>query len=138
MNKYKVEEGGSAKIVIDTVQRQLQCCGYDDMLDWRPEEVRCRSGDNVTIGGRGQPWLPVSCCNSAPCTEDKAFQEPCKLKLRENALNPNTAIGIIGMLSKFKLCFSKDSFAGIFVIILVSFIFITFFVSLIMCCIARR
>jgi len=122
INKYRVEEGGSAKIVIDTVQRQLQCCGYDDMLDWRPEEVRGGSGDNVTIGGRGRPWLPVSCCNSAPCTEDKAFQEPCKLKLRENALNPNTAIGII----------------GIFVIILVSFIFITFFVSLIMCCIARR
>jgi len=122
INKYKVEEGGSAKIVIDTVQRQLQCCGYDDMLDWRPEEVRGGSGDNVTIGGRGQPWLPVSCCNSAPCTEDKAFQEPCKLKLRENALNPNTAIGII----------------GIFVIILVSFIFITFLISLIMCCIARR
>lgn len=121
INKYKLEEGGSAKIVIDTVQRQLQCCGYDDMLDWRPEEVRGGSGDNVTIGSRGQPWLPVSCCNSAPCTEDKAFQEPCKLKLRENALNPNTAIGII----------------GIFVIILVSFIFITFFVSLIMCCIAR-
>jgi len=119
INKYKVEEGGSAKIVIDTVQRQLQCCGYDDMLDWRPEEGLT---NNVTIGGRGQPWLPVSCCNSAPCTEDEAFQEPCKLKLRENALNPNTAIGII----------------GIFVIILVSFIFITFFVSLIMCCIARR
>jgi len=124
INKYKVEEGGSAKIVIDTVQRQLQCCGYDDILDWRPEEGQARggSGNNVTIGGRGQPWLPVSCCNSAPCTEDKAFQEPCKLKLRENALNPNTAIGII----------------GIFVIILVSFIFITFFISLIMCCIARR
>jgi uncharacterized membrane protein YgcG len=124
INKYKIEEGGSAKIVIDTVQTQLQCCGYDDMLDWRPEEVaiigRGVSRDNVTI--RDQDWLPRSCCGAAPCTQDKAFREPCKLKLRENALNPNTAIGII----------------GIFVIILVSFIVSTFLISLIMCCIARR
>jgi len=124
IDKYKIEEGGSAKIVIDTVQRQLQCCGYDNILDWRPEESSGSgvSGDNVTAGGRGQPWLPASCCNSPPCTEEKAFQEPCKMKLRENALNPNTAIGLV----------------GIFVIILVTFISTTFFVSLIMCCIARR
>ena len=100
INKYKIEEGGSAKIVIDTVQIQLQCCGYDDMLDWRPEEVaiigRGVSRDNVTI--RDQDWLPRSCCGAAPCTQDKAFREPCKLKLRENALNPNTAIGIIGKM----------------------------------------
>jgi len=124
IDKYKIEEGGSAKIVIDTVQRQLQCCGYDNILDWRPEESSGSgvSGDNVTAGGRGQPWLPASCCNSPPCTEEKAFQEPCKMKLRENALNPNTAIGLV----------------GIFVIILVTFISTTFFFSLIMCCIARR
>jgi len=124
IDKYKIEEGGSAKIVIDTVQRQLQCCGYDNILDWRPEESSGSgvSGDNVTAGGRGQPWLPASCCNSPPCTEEKAFQEPCKMKLRENALNPNTAIGLV----------------GIFVIILVTFVSTTFFVSLIMCCIARR
>ena len=104
IDKYKIEEGGSAKIVIDTVQRQLQCCGYDDILDWRPEESSGSgvvSGDNVTTGGRGQPWLPASCCNSPPCTEEKAFQEPCKMKLRENALNPNTAIGLVGM---FMIC----------------------------------
>ena len=103
INKYKIEEGGSAKIVIDTVQIQLQCCGYDDMLDWRPEEVaiigRGVSRDNVTI--RDQDWLPRSCCGAAPCTQDKAFREPCKLKLRENALNPNTAIGIIGKMESY-------------------------------------
>ena len=103
IDKYKIEEGGSAKIVIDTVQRQLQCCGYDNILDWRPEESSGSgvSGDNVTAGGRGQPWLPASCCNSPPCTDEKAFQEPCKMKLRENALNPNTAIGLVGM---FMIC----------------------------------
>ena len=59
INNYKVEEGGSAKIVIDKVQTQLECCGYDDMLDWRPEEVAIIgqgvSRDNVTI--RDQDWL---------------------------------------------------------------------------------
>ena len=102
IDKYKVEEGGSAKIIIDTVQRQLQCCGYDDILDWRPEAGIF--GDNVTIEGRDQPWLPSSCCNSSPCTEENAFKDPCKMKLRENALNPDTAIGLIGtdMCMKFQ------------------------------------
>ena len=103
-------------IAVVTIQRQLQCCGYDDMLDWRPEEGlgigrgRGVSGDNVTIGGRDQLWLPSSCCNSAPCTEDKAFQEPCKLKLRENALNPNTAIGIIGIMKLVPLFLYLQNF----------------------------
>ena len=97
INKYKIEEGGSAKIVIDTVQTQLQCCGYDDMLDWRPEEVaiigRGVSRDNVTICD--QDWLPSSCCGAAPCTQHKAFRELYNLKLRVNAQNLNTSIGMI-------------------------------------------
>ena len=93
INEYNEEEGGSAKMVIDTVQRQLQCCGYGSMRDWRPEGVL---GSERERGVSGEPWLPSSCCSSAPCTEDKAFIEPCKMKLRENALNPHTAIGMIG------------------------------------------
>jgi len=119
INKYNYEEGGSAKMIVDTVQIQLQCCGYDSKLNWRPEEIL---GSEKVRDVSGEPWLPSSCCSSAPCTEDKAFSEPCKMKLRENALNPHTAIGMI----------------GIFVIIIVTFICSTFFVSLIMCCIARR
>merc|ERR1739838_249443 len=80
INKYKIEEGGSAKIVIDTVQRQLECCGYDDILDWRPEEGSGRgvSGDNVTAGERGQPWLPASCCDSPPSPRRRRSQSPAR------------------------------------------------------------
>ena len=96
------KDGGPAELVVDTVQRQLECCGFLGVEDWAREaetlvQVRAARANNrsVTSG----MWLPASCCKEAACSLGNAFADSCQDKIRDNYLNPNNAIGLLGMIS---------------------------------------
>lgn len=125
INSYKTSGGGSAKLILDTVQRELQCCGYDSMEDWFLEL------ENAVVQPRGESRssslnrsLPDSCCPAEieECSPDEAFSSPCRESIMKNYLSPNNAIGLIGIL----------------ILVIVTFMCLTFIISFIMCCIARK
>ena len=99
INSYKTSGGGSAKLILDTVQRELQCCGYDSMEDWFLEL------ENAVVQPRGDSRssslnrsLPDSCCPAEieECSPEHAFSSPCRESIMKNYLSPNNAIGLIG------------------------------------------
>ena len=96
------KDGGPAELVVDTVQRQLECCGFLGVEDWAREaenlvQVRAARANNRSVSS--VMWLPASCCKEAACSLGNAFAESCRDKIRENYLNPNNAIGLLGKIS---------------------------------------
>ena len=96
------KDGGPAELVVDTVQRQLECCGFLGVEDWAREaenlvQVRAARANNRSV--TSAMWLPASCCKEAACSLGNAFAESCQDKIRDNYLNPNNAIGLLGMIS---------------------------------------
>ena len=93
------KDGGPAELVVDTVQRQLECCGFLGVEDWAREaenlvQVRAARANNRSV--TSVMWLPASCCKEAACSLGNAFAESCQDKIRDNYLNPNNAIGLLG------------------------------------------
>jgi len=129
---YKSSEVGSAKLILDTVQRELQCCGYDSLEDWLEEEeinagiIPRGSGisRNSSSSSRLLRSLPATCCpvEVEDCTPEDAFSLPCRESIGKNYLSPNNAIGL----------------TGIFILAVVTFMCLTFIISFLMCCIARK
>ena len=102
------KDGGPAELVVDTVQRQLECCGFLGVEDWAREaenlvQVRAARANNRSV--TSVMWLPASCCKEAACSLGNAFADSCQDKIRENYLNPNNAIGLLGMISKTRIHF---------------------------------
>ena len=96
------KDGGPAELVVDTVQRQLECCGFLGVEDWAREaenlvQVRAARANNRSV--TSAMWLPASCCKEAACSLGNAFADSCQDKIRDNYLNPNNAIGLLGMIS---------------------------------------
>lgn len=122
IHQYQAGSNGAAHIIVDAVQRELQCCGYNSIDDWNL---------GVSMKARGKIMestlttiFPVSCCpiNEMVCNYDNAFITPCVDLIKESYLNYDNIIGLIGII----------------VIAVVSFICLTFISSFILCCIARR
>ena len=108
ISSYQSSEVGSAKLILDTVQRELQCCGYDSVEDWLVEKkeeagVIPRGGGAIlqnTSFNSLLRRLPDSCCpvEVEDCTPDDAFSLPCRESIGKNYLSPNNAIGLTGIL----------------------------------------
>ena len=135
------KDGGPAELVVDTVQRQLECCGFLGVEDWAREaenlvQVRAARANNRSVSS--VMWLPASCCKEAACSLGNAFAESCQDKIRENYLNPNNAIGLLGKISSKIRIYLIHYCPGISIIVVVSFMILTLLISLAMCCIARR
>ena len=115
-------------MIIDSVQQQLQCCGYDGKTDWvHNKHLMMPRGvdlNNDEVSEDDRDLLPGSCCppSVARCSLEQGFDTPCRAAIKENFLKPNNVIGIM----------------GIFIIIVVSLMCLTFLISFSMCCIARR
>jgi len=81
--------GGIFNLVIDTVQRDLQCCGFLSPSEW-------------------SDIFPASCCQDK-CTEQYCEDQECVLEnihintckelIKSNLLQPTSVIGIIGIMS---------------------------------------
>jgi len=122
IRQYQSGSNGAAHIIIDAVQRELQCCGFNSFEDWN-SGVSMKTQDLV-MERTLTSHLPSSCCplNERICSYEAAFITPCVDMIHESYLNHDNVIGVI----------------GITVIATVSFIGLTFISSLILCCIARR
>ena len=98
ISQYKTEKhGGTAHIIIDSVQRELECCGYNSLNDWKEAVITPRSMEtNDTIGDEMK--FPDSCCplNVTRCTVEDVFTVPCREVIQDNYLNPDNVIGLIG------------------------------------------
>jgi len=122
IRQYQSGPNGAAHIIVDAVQRELQCCGYNSIDDWRLG-MSMKTQDKL-MERTLTTFLPASCCpiNERVCNNDNAFTTPCVDLMKESYLNYDNLLGLI----------------GIFVIAVVSFICLTFISSFILCCIARR
>eukprot|EP00088_Acartia_fossae_P052416 TRINITY_DN5920_c0_g1_i2.p1 TRINITY_DN5920_c0_g1~~TRINITY_DN5920_c0_g1_i2.p1 ORF type:complete len:313 (+),score=62.50 TRINITY_DN5920_c0_g1_i2:70-1008(+) len=124
ISQYKTEKhGGTAHIIIDSVQRELECCGYNSLNDWKDAVITPRSMEHNDATDDDM-MFPASCCplNVTSCTMEDVFNVSCREIIQDNYLNPDNVIGLI----------------GISIIVVVSFMIVTFFISFVMCCIARR
>jgi len=80
----KISEYNSSQdlfnLVIDTVQRDLQCCGFKSASDWSGE-------------------YPHSCCDKVQeeCGEENIYNSTCKEDIRSNLLQPTSVLGVIGV-----------------------------------------
>ena len=99
------------KMLIDAVQQELQCCGYDSKRDWllssgfvvarleRAMEIMEASNSTTAqkLQESREDLLPRSCCipQFRKCRLVEGFRKPCKEAIRENFLKPNNVIGII-------------------------------------------
>jgi len=80
--------GGILRLIIDSVQRDLQCCGFVSPSDW-------------------SKVFPDSCCqNQCPsegcedhvsCVLENIHNNTCKQVIKSNLLQPTSIIGIIGV-----------------------------------------
>ena len=105
------------KMLIDAVQQELQCCGYDSKEDWllssglvvarleqELKDVEDMESNNSSTAQKLQDskedLLPRSCCISQfrKCQVIEGFSKPCKEAIRENFLKPNNVIGIMSKL----------------------------------------
>ena len=96
IHQYQAGSNGAAHIIVDAVQRELQCCGYNSIDDWNL---------GVSMKARGKIMestlttiFPVSCCpiNEMVCNYDNAFITPCVDLIKESYLNYDNIIGLIG------------------------------------------
>jgi len=82
------QSGSIFDIVIDTVQRDLQCCGFKSSSDWVDS-------------------FPASCCPSScnagdcrlvgECLSDNVYVSGCLDMIRVHLLQPDSLVGLIGV-----------------------------------------
>jgi len=92
ISQYQQGEGkGMFDVVIDTVQRDLQCCGFKSLADWAGiYPSSCCPGN---CAGQGLECLQVE----ENCLENNTFTTSCLDKIRSNLLEPSSMIGVIGL-----------------------------------------
>jgi len=92
ITQYHLGEG-IFNLVIDTVQRDLQCCGFRKQSDWSGSFPASCCPDSCA--GQGQGCLLVE---ENLCVADSAYNTSCLEKIRSSLLNPGSSmIGVIGV-----------------------------------------
>jgi len=82
---------GVFNMVIDTVQRDLQCCGFKSLSDWSGNfPPSCCPG---TCDGQGVECLQVE----KECMGNNVYTSTCLEMIRSNLLEPGSMIGAIGL-----------------------------------------
>lgn len=90
ISQYEHGEG-MFNLVIDTVQRDLQCCGFKSLSDWSGIfPPSCCPG---SCDGQGLECLKVE----KECLETDVYKSTCLAMIRSNLLEPGSMIGAIGL-----------------------------------------
>lgn len=90
ITQYHLGEG-VFNLVIDTVQRDLQCCGFRNLSDWSGSFPASCCPDSCA--GQEQECLE----EEEVCVEDSVHLTSCLEMIRSSLLNPDSMIGVIGV-----------------------------------------
>jgi len=88
------ETGGIFNRVIDSVQRDLQCCGFLSPSEWSDIFPASCCQDKCTEQG----------CQEQDCVLENIHINTCKQLIKSNLLQPTSVIGIIGVLCIAVVC----------------------------------
>lgn len=78
---------GIFNLVIDTVQRDLQCCGFKSSLDWSGSFPSSCCPDDCT----------KEICVEVECVQETVFTNSCLEMIRSDLLQPGSMVGMIGV-----------------------------------------
>jgi len=78
-------------LVIDTVQRDLQCCGFKSSSDWSYSFPASCCPDSCT------PTAEVCLVEEQECLEENIYTSSCLEMIRSQLLQPDSMVGLIGV-----------------------------------------
>jgi len=85
IKEYRNGTNSFFNVIIDTVQQDLECCGFKSALDWQDDHLL-----NNTF--------PKSCCSNfePECIRQKVFEKNCLEEIGNNLFEPLTLVGFFG------------------------------------------
>ena len=78
ISEYHLKNNSVFNLIIDTVQQDLECCGFKSSDDW----------------GEYFPW---SCCHGHTCHAENIFEDGCQPLIWSHLLETKSAVGVLGI-----------------------------------------
>jgi len=86
----------SFNLIIDFIQRDLECCGFRNPQDWDVYPMSCCPKNELA-----EIVQLVNCtdgsCETTTCTEELAYTQSCLSAARKHFLDPSSFVGFLGI-----------------------------------------